>query len=680
MPATKLIKPSREVSFDGEDLVSELHQLLMLSIGNRNDCGATFDIQNAYMRGSLEKQENSLPEYPVQPSPECSCEGDESCDLCDESLVEICSTEQVSERLEGLSPFAKVAQLISTIKVYDYISLAEHAYASIGNKPFKLKSNKEIEISDADMNELASLLTANIEAYLVQNDIRVNEIPEAFDFVAMADLIKGFEDFLLSKASKRNQEMLTRYEDGLERIFNRTEFMQQYLECIKDTGNYPIGVLWIDDHGLKKTKRIDKNGNVALDVKIQSSVERVHPSHIWFTPDFSLSDPGRAVFRIKRFTRGDIHLWKEMNVAGSEKLNRNITKFLEQYEEGGFIPYTMLFRNLNPVISYDYDIMIARGLFSKKKVEELGIEIPAVMKNENYVPCEIYFSGDYILRVTIMNVLDKRLGVFTTVFRRNCDSIYGYSVHDFCYPFAKLYMGVIDGMDRNVGKAMGMIIQVDTAVILDPEKYFRRDASGNIVLDITEDNLIEFNSLDAAGAPNFKGFPITVTQIPSNLDKLIPMLNIVVQEMERVTKIPNMLTDGSDISSALRTTSNFNMAFKASAKVIQALLRESENRLLKPAIKYMFDSEILNRRVPSGLLEIEPEILLSDTLVREKNDGAEMLQNFAMLQNYRDMIPPQKFAALLNTIARDVFGYKEDLIPDAGVFTIQQQPDEQTVA
>lgn len=680
-----IIKPDREASVDGKDLASELHLLMMSSITYRGDCGATFDIQSAYLRhrGKNIDWPNSLPGYQIKPIPPatdkpCGCEGDEHCDLCDESLAEICTTEDVMEAMDNVSPFRQVARLISTIKAYDYTSLVEHAYAKTGNKPFKLKSNKEITINEEEMNELAGLLSANIEAYIEQNDIRIDEIPYAFDFNAMSELVGAFEDYLLKKAKKHNDDEVQRYEESLERTFNRTNFMEQYIECIKDTANFPLGILWIDDNAIKKEKRIS-NGKVKIERKIQASAERVHPAHIWFTPDYSFSEVGRAVFRAKRFTHGDIMRWKNMGIAGSKKIESNITKFLEKYNEGCFIPYIMLFRNVNPLINYDYDVMIMRGMVKRHQVEELGVEIPATLKDENFIPCEIYFSGAYILRCRVMDVLDRHLGVYTTVFRRNCDSIYGYSVYDFCMPFASLYMNTMDAIDRSVGKSVGMFIQIDRAVIDDPDKYFKRDAKGNIILDITEDQLIEFDSNQAFGAPNFKGIPINITQVPSNLDKLMPMLELVIQEMERITKIPNLLTDGSDVSSALRTTSNMNMAYNSSAKVIQALLREAENRVLRPGIAYLFDCELMNERVHPGLLELEPEILLSDTLVRETNDAAELVQGLQVLSPYMQIIPPEKFATLLNTVARKAFGFTEDIMPDAGVFNVDRNPQEQTV-
>lgn len=661
---------------------------MMSGINYRNDCGATFDIQTAFLRASEDPhQPNSVPEYQVlplnqhtweQPKKDCGCKEGETCNLCDNDLKDICTTEEVKTYMTETSPFLRTARLISTVKVYDYISLVEHAYAKTGNKPFKLKSNKEITIRPEQVKELASIMEAQIGSFIEQNDVRIDEIPRAFDFGAIGDMVRNFEEYMRKKAMKMNEDDLKRYEDSIERTFNRTNFMGEYIECLKDTANFPFGVLWVDDNAVKKEKVIS-GGKVKLERKIQATAERVHPSQVWFTPDYTFSSPGRAVFRVKRFTHGDILSWKELDVAGSSFLNRNIDKFLEDYNEGCFIPYIMLFRNLDPIVNYDYDVMIARGMFSKEHVKELGVEIPDHVKGENFIPCEIYFSGSYILRCRVMNAVDKYFGVYTTVFRRNCDSIYGYSVYDFCLPFAKLYATTLDAIDVAVGKSMGMILQLDRAVIQDAEKYFKRDRSGEIIFRLDEDQFIEFNSAQAYGSPNFKGIPLTVTEIPNNLDKLLPMLELVLSEMERITKIPNLLTDGSDISSALRTTSNMNMAYNSSAKVIQALLREGESRVLYPAIQYLFDCEIINERIPKGLLELEPEILLSDTLIRDTNDSEQLIAGLQVLSQYAQIIPPDKFATLLNTVARTSFGFREDIVPDAGIFNIERRPQEQSV-
>lgn len=676
MGDTKLIKPDSAFKPNGEKLAGELNQLLTASVSAREACGATHDIRAAYIRGT-EDWPNSMPEYPIEPDDcGCSCESDETCDLCDPDVTSICSVQEAADYIANCSYYKGLGNLLANGKAGDFISLVEHAYAAIGNKPFNLKSNKKIEITDEQIDKMSQELYESVQGFIDQNDVRVTEIPYAFNFKTMSEMVTSLERKLMDDSRKKNDDALAGSEEIIERIFNRTNFMKSYIEVIKDTADYPIGVLWINDEAITKTKVVTKSG-VKMKYMIQSSVERVHPAYAWFTPDYRLNNIGRSVFRLKRFSYGDIKRWGDMDVSGSEKVNTNINEFLSKYNEGGIIPGTLLFRNINPLVDIDYDVIVARGRFTKEYVTELGIEIPEIMKYDRYIPCEIYFSGNYVLRIKVMNVIDEHLGVYTTLFRRNGDSLFGYSVYDFTRPFAHLYENVIDSMDKSVGKAMGLILQVDTGVIDDADKYFRRDENGNIVLDISEDNIIEFDSTNAAfSSPNFKGFPITITDIPSNLDKLVPMLSLIIQEMERITKIPAMLTDGSNISSALRTTSNFNAAFEASNKVIQALLRESENRILEPSIQYIFDIEALAGRLSDELMELEPEILLSDTLSRDNNEKTELIQHLSILTSLRDIIPSEKFAAFVNTVGREVLNLDEDLIPNAGILRMQTPPEQ----
>ncbi len=664
----KLIKPDKELLKSGESLAGELYSLLMISISSRNACGATHDIQGAYIRDHRNTNDTEQSD-PVVATCECNKDKEETCSLCDESLKDICS---VKDYNHDVSPFQGLGNLFATIKSYDYISLVEHAYAVIGNKPFSLKANKDIEITDEQIKKLSAMFDQNVEAFLKENNIRVDEIPQAFNFPTLLDMIDALEKSLVQESENNNTIALKRSEDVLERIFDRTNFMREYLEVIKDTADYPIGILWGTDNAVKRTRKIRK-GKVVIENKIQSTVERVDPAEFWATPDHTLSRFGRAVFRLKRFSYGDLKRWVELDVTGSSKISKNVEEFLKEHEEGGSIPYTMLFRNLDPVLTIDYDVIVARGRFTKNRVAALGVEIPSSMQYDRHIPCEVYFSGSHVLRVKVMDTTDENMGVWTTLFRRNGRSIFGYSVYDFVKPFAKLYENLIDNLDRSVGKSVGMFIQVDTSVIENSEKYFKRDEDGNISLDVSEDNLIEFDSSESIYSSNFKGMPIHVTELPSNLNKLIPMLGVIVDEMERITKIPTLLTDGNNISSALRTTENMNLAFQASSKIIQALLRESETRILMPAIQFIFEVELLNSRLSDDLIDIEPTILLSDTLTREQNTKLEMLSNFGALGQFRDLIPPEKFGALLNTVGRQVFGYEEDLVPGVGILKIGSQ-------
>ena len=75
------------------------------------------------------------------------------------------------------------------------------------------------------------------------------------------------------------------------------------------------------------------------------------------------------------------------------------------------------------------------------------------------------------------------------------------------------------------------------------------------------------------------------------------------------------------------------------------------------------------------LSELEPEILLSDTLTREFNDDQQMVTGLQTLTEFGGgLIPQEKLAGLVNTIGREVYRLNEDLIPNAGVLSTQNVP------
>ena len=321
-----------------------------------------------------------------------------------------------------------------------------------------------------------------------------------------------------------------------------------------------------------------------------------------------------------------------------------------------------------------YDVFVCRGWFEKSKVSgelkspsgELKSTMPKEYDTEDYIPCEIHFTQGKLLKVRVLELVDEFLGVYTTTFRRNGSSIFGYSLHQFISPFTKLYASMIDAVDKNMANSTSAIIQMDRGVISDPEKYLTiNKKTGEAELDFSKDWIVEFDSSDVFN-PNFKGFPIHVTQLPSNLDKLLPLRDFIIRELELLSGIPSILISSNNISSALRTTDNFNAAFTASAKVIQALLRESEERILKPVVQYFFDAKARKGEMRQFLIDAEPEILLSDTLSRDHNESQVLLQGVQMMASIGgDMIPREKFASLLNRIGKELYNLDDDLISGA---------------
>lgn len=670
---TKEVRNVKSTKLDG--LANEVLRLFREAVSTRSYSGVTSSMRLGYIRDVVESCEEQEPfvETTQESCGDTCSTGGEGDVGCEPELENACTIEDTLDAYRNNSPFKSVANLLTTVKKYEFISLVENAYAQIGNKPFKLKAGKDPSLTEEQIKESAEAFYEFLENYLEANQVRINEIPDAFNLDTLSEVTTALADVAQDDATIRIQNSIAKNEAVMERIFQRSEFMSKYIEVIKDTADYPIGVMWVDDKSLKK-QRVVKNGKLTLNYSIQSDVHRVDPIYFWATEDHRLNEVGRAVFRLCQFSRGDLKRWVENDVTGSKKLTKNLNEFVDNHEDGYRMYEAMLFRDHYDLLhAGTYDVMISRGMFDVEHIKELDVKIPDIYKDESYLPCEVYFSSSHILRVRVMECADEHLGVYTTVFRRKGQSIFGYSLHEFIYPFAKLYGGAIDAVDRSVGKSIGSFIQVDTGVLEDPDRYLmKNDKTGEVELNLSDDVVIEFDSSNGFTSPNFKGVPITVTQLPSDLNKLIPVIDFIHGQLERISGIPSILVNGSNVSSALRTNSNYNAAFQASAKVIQSLLRESETRILSRAIRFIFDAKAASGDMSEFLTEAEPEILLSDTLSRELNDDQQLLQGVQTLAQFAGAIPEENLAKLINTVGREVYNLDEDLIPDTGLLSTSQ--------
>ena len=662
---------------ESDALAGEVHYLYRDAIGCRYNSGIIHDLRRGFIRETIDDGDEGFTELNphVKPQSDCGCTDGNTCSKCEPQLQTACTIEDMTKAMGAVSPFKGVANLLTTVKKYEFISLVENAYAQIGHKPFKFKPTKDVELSESELKKAASEFYQFVESFLDENQVRVNELPQAFNLSTMGEITEALADSAQQEADNRVQEHLSVNEGAMERIFKRSDYMREYMEVIKDTTEYPIGVMWVDDKSVKK-ERVIRNGKMAVNYAIQCDAKRIDPCYFWATEDWRLNQRGRAVFKLEQFTSGDIQRWVDMEITGSDQVSKDVREYLHDHTDGFRMYEAMMFDDHIHLRKGYYDVLISRGMYNAVYVKERGIKIPDSYKNESYIPCEIYYSAGKVLRCRVMEVIDDNLGVFTTVFRRRGQSIFGYSLHDFIYAFAKLYEGAVDAIDRSMNKATGSIIQVDTGVLNNPDAYIRKDEeTGEITLDLTDDLVIEFDSTQAFSSPNFKGVPIHVDQLPSDLAQLLPVVDFVFDQLEKISGIPSILVNSQNVSSALRTTGNFNASFAASSKGVKSLLREGENRVLEPSVRYIFDNKAMTGEMGEFLTDLEPEILLSDTLTREVNEDNDLVQGVISLSQLGGgLIPPDKLSGLINTVGREVYNLNEDLIPGAGVLSTVKQP------
>lgn len=672
-------------SIDSSSLGSEVQRLFREAVTVRTMCGVTPSLQAGFIRESADGGDYTefidlnVGECGVDAG--CDCSGEQTCVECDPILKNVCSIDKMTKFCQDKSPFNGIATLLTSVKKYEYIALMEDAYAETGDKPFKLKPTIDAKPNEEQNKTAAKQLFDYIETFIETNRVRVNELPYAFPEGTLTETVKGLTSEIKEEADRSLSESTAQVESVLKRTFQRANLMGEYKEVMKDTTEHPIGVLWLEDKILKVEKSV-RNGKIVCNYHTQSDANRIDPCYFWATPDHEINRVGRAVFKLEQFTSGDINRWMEHTT--NSKIKENIRLYLEEFGDIGHRAHeAMLFSDHYLLKEGQFDVIVTRGQYTREGIEQLGIEVPKIYKHDTLLPTEVYISAGVVLKARIMECVDENLGVYTTMFRRRGQSIFGYSLHDFISPFAKLYEGSIKSIDTAMGKSVGSLVQIDTGVLVDPSKYLEKNEStGEVSINLSDDSVIEFDSTLAAMSPNFKGVPVNVTQLPSDLEKLLPIVDFVFLQLEKITGIESILVSSRNVSSALRTDSNFNAAFNASAKSIKALLREGETRILEPSVKFMFVAKSLSGDLENYIVDAEPEILLSDTLTREVNDDRKLLEGVTTLSQLGgQLIPPERLSALLNLVGREVYNLQEDLIPNVpSLQTNGSNPDAANVA
>jgi hypothetical protein len=642
------------------ELSGEVNSLFMYAINTRRQTAESM-LRSSFLNSIRHVDDDH---HHVREVDEISCDCD---DGCEEDLKQIChSHDFVCDN----SPFRFISEYLCLTKAHDYVALAEDAYGRMGNRFFSFSDIGDAEVTDADIENVANLVKAELQRIIDSTGITIDELGTVIDPSALIQMVADRESTIRSNYAKMKEVLYNRIESQAEAVLDDTNFLTEYMNIVRDTTIYPIGVLWTDLESVSNESFV-KNGKIVNRKVEKIKVERVPPYDVWFTPDYRRDRPGRAVFRVKRLSKDTLEKMRD-DTSTHSKIRDEITQFLIDYPDGGFPAHILLFQNYMPFVDWQYDVLCVRGKFRSENVRSYVSE----KIQSDYVECEIWYSGSAIIKVSILKLTDKYRGVYTTSFRyRDNDSMWGIGLWDFALPFAKTYESVWKEMNESVGRSLGAIVQIDRALVENLEDLQEKDpTTGKMVLNLTN-KIVEIDTSKTVFNPNSKGVGVIVDVLPSNLEKLGPLLSMALDALEQVTKVPRMLTDGGDISSALRTTSNFNAAFAASNKVIQSLLRTGEKQVIEPFLKLMFQAMLL--KMPDLSKELGdnvPEIILSDTMARTQGDNQLAAQALQFFSAVRDRIPEDNFNALINAAANRTYGIKENLVPTSAVITQQPQP------
>lgn len=650
-----------------QTLATETWRLFLTANANREDIGGARDLRVAQARRMLADPagvqfDADLPDDMGRPTPWCGCdpEANESCDVCEEVLPSVCTAGQAVLMCKDRDDFAGLAHKLTMVKSDDFLAAADSFYAPVGNKPAQLKANPIVDVPPEEMAEAASVFYDYLQSFLDDNQVTVDEIPDAFNLSSMNDLVDDLARTARTQLQRDIQEGLDKAESLMEAAFNRSKLMEEYLKVLGDISNAPIGAMWFDQLYLTKDYKAGRGGLTTKHTQ-EPVAHRVNPANIWFTSDWTEDRCGRAVFTTRQFSYGD--LVRIQGLVNNTKMEGAIRELLEQNEQGYRMYSTQLFYDTMTMDNGLYDVLIARATFPKEMITDMGIDVPAGSK-DTFFPVEVWYANGSVLAAHVLPDWVENLGVYTTTFRTFGNSLYGISLYDFIIPFAKMYEGAIRGVDTSAAKAAGSIISMDIGVIEDPGTMLSRNKeTGAYELDLSDDTIIQFDSTEASLSPNWKGMPLQIDQLPSHLQDLIPAISVALEQIEIISGIPSIISSGSPDSSAVRTNDSYRTAHQSASKKIASLLKRSKDRVLKRMILVFYRALVDKGLLADLPIDINPELLMDERLSFEVSSQQTSGLILNDLGPFMDRIPVETVNSLINTYARSVHGIDYDVIP-----------------
>ena len=649
------------------NLAGTVWELFLQANAFRESCGGAADLRAAGARLMLATQDQvgetvevELPPGMAQPEAWCDCdtEANESCDVCQKPLPEVCSIKDTMAWCATKDPFDGLAHALTIVKLTDFTSATSSFYAPVGNRPAKLKSNPVVDVPEAELSVAASVLFDYIQSFLDDNEVTIDEIPQAFNLGSTNDLVENLERVARVELQQELEDSISKVEDKMEAVFNRAKLMHEYGKILEDITHHPIGVMWYDPDYLGKEYKAT-TGGIKTVYELQPTARRVEPDRIWFTPDWRKDRQGRAVFTTREMSAGDLH---RAHTYAPATLQQNIRDLIEDHTEGYRMYSTQLFFDNMTQDNGMYDVLVGRGTFTTEELQEAGVKIEN--KVNTFHAAEVWYANGTLLHAKLLPEFIDNLGVYTTSFRNFGSNIWGISLYDFIIPFARMYEGAIRGVDTSVAKNAGSIISMDVGVIENPTDYLKRDdEGGGYTLDLSGDTVIQFDSTDAMLSPNWKGVPIQIDKLPSDLQQMIPAIQLALEQIQLISGIPSILSTGNPDSSAVRTNDSYRTAYRSASKQIAALLRGTKEYVLMPII-LAFYRTLVNDGLLRGLpKDTSPELLLDERLTNAIQSAQASGGALEAVIPFADRISQETLNGLLNNFMRDVYELDYDVAP-----------------
>lgn len=304
------------------------------------------------------------------------------------------------------------------------------------------------------------------------------------------------------------------------------------------------------------------------------------------------------------------------------------------------------------------------GYIETNKLREFGLRVPDGA--DDYVQVNVWFSGDYVLRVSLNPFKPARIPYYLFPYERDPYSIYGLGVPELMADQQKLMNGFMRMAVDNLALAGNMVFDVDESALapgqnmeIAPGQIFRR----------------------VAGSP---GQAVYGIKFPSTANENLQMVREVRQHADESTGIPSVSHGQTGVSGTGRTAAGMSMILNNASLNIKTVVRNIDNHLIVPLGQAMFAWNMQFRGKEYPEIEGDLEIKATGASSLEMKDvEAQRLQTFLQLSMNPAVAPLIKLPTIVKRLAQVMDMAPEDILnnPEEAAFYAQlmgQQGMQQT--
>lgn len=366
----------------------------------------------------------------------------------------------------------------------------------------------------------------------------------------------------------------------------------------------------------KEYPRWDAEGKYSPRIEVVPKVSYVS---IW---DFYPDPEGRNIpdcsYSIERHRLSSSHL-RDLNrrpyfrqEAIERALEIGANYIPEQWE-------SVLEDNTTTVSTERFEVLEYWGVLDKDLLEYSGLEESDELSALDEIQANIWICNNEIIRLVLNPFTPKRLPYHAVPFELNPYSFFGIGVAENMLDTQMLMNGF-------------MRMAVDNAVI-----------SGNIVLEVDENNLVPGQSMDVYPGKIFRkqggqtGQTMYGIKFPNISNELMQLYDKARQLTDEATSMPSYAHGGTGVSGMGRTAAGMSMLMGAASQSIKANVRNIDDYLLSPLGKAMFAFNMqfnFDKEFIVGDLAVVP--MGTESLMRNEVRSQKLLQVLQLGANPMD--------------------------------------------